>query len=206
MPSAALLVAHQCSVGLVHGECAGQLNALFAHELIQCIQRCCVITTGRAQGKVPAAAVFRTEKYNGDLIFARHRAPHTTCDRAGERPCGGVVRGQHDNCRRPGIHAVGQVIGSSTNILTAHHYLRIMKQTHIHVQVRVFRVISKGLAIAQTHSCGLAIYGSVQISVGLVQLCRSQSRGCHSGYGSTQRGSGGKLHKIAAFHSVFSFL
>ena len=81
-----------------------------------------------------------------------------------------------------------------------------MKQTHIHVQVRVFRVISKGLAIAQTHGCGLAIYGSVQISVGLVQLCRSQSRGCHSGYGSTQRGSGGKLHKIASFHSVFSFL
>ena len=80
-----------------------------------------------------------------------------------------------------------------------------MKQTHIHVQVRVFRVISKGLAIAQTHGCGLAIYGSVQISVGLVQLCRSQSRGCHSGYGSAQRGSCGKLHKIAAFHSVFSF-
>lgn len=81
-----------------------------------------------------------------------------------------------------------------------------MEQTHIHVQIWVFRVISKGLAIAQTHSCGLAVYGSVQISVGLLQLWRSQSRGCHGGHGSAQRGSGGKLHKIAAFHIVFSFL
>lgn len=196
-------IADQCRVGFIHREGTLQLGSLFAHQLIQAVQCRGVIAAFRTQRQVPDAAVLRLEEGNADPVFLRDCTPQAAGERVGKRFGGGVIRRQDDGGRCPRIHPVRQIIDRRSCGLAIQRDRNIPEQADVHIEVGVFRIVGKGLSLAHAHGRCLAIHGGLQRSVGLLRVS-GQCRGCHGCHCSAQCRCSRKLHKITAFHSIFS--
>ena len=133
-------------MGLIHGEGALQVCALFTHGLVELVQEGCIVPTVRTEGQVPVLSVLGPQKGHGDFVFIRHSPPGKARFGTGETLGGCVVRCQHDDGGRPGVHPPGEIVGSHAGRVLVHRDGDIVEQADIHPGVGILGVVLVGMA------------------------------------------------------------
>ena len=137
--SAALAVADERAVRLVHGEGRVELHALGAHGEEQLVDNRAVIRARGIECEIPRA-VDRREEGHADLVLVGHGLPLLAGLARGERLGGHAVRREDEHSLRPGLQALGQVVGGGAGRF-ADGDGHVVEQAVHHAVIRVLRVV-----------------------------------------------------------------